>query len=94
MDTPKQTRGRPRNNDYRAHDARAVAIRARNAQAWLAQLGWCLDGHPEVLNYWLEVNPAMALEWRQQQRAMAVLLESLLRSLSAPVAPEGANGRE
>jgi hypothetical protein len=77
---------------YAAHDARAVAIRARNARSWLEQLGWCLGGHPDVLNYWLEVNPAMALEWRQGQRAMIVLLDSLLASLAATSA-DVAEGR-
>lgn len=88
MDTTKPKGGRPRRRPYAAHDARAVAIRARNAESWLQQLGWCLDGHPDVLNYWLEVRPAMALEWRQHQRAMLVLLDSLLASLSEQGAPD------
>lgn len=87
MEKPKPPVGRPRRRPFAAHDARAVAIRARNAESWLQQLGWCLDGHPEVLNYWLEVRPAMALEWRKHQRATLVLLDSLLSSLSEPIAP-------
>lgn len=87
MEKPKPKGGRPRRRPFAAHDARAVATRARNAESWLQQLGWCLDGHPDVLNYWLEVRPAMALEWRKHHRAMLVLLDSLLSSLSEPIAP-------
>lgn len=93
METPKPRGGRPRRRPYAAHDARAVAIRARNAESWIKQLGWCLDGRPDVLNYWLERRPAMALEWHVHQRAMLVLLDSLLSSLSEPIsADEGQAG--
>jgi alpha-amylase/alpha-mannosidase (GH57 family) len=60
---PKNNRtGRPRKRPYAAHDGRAVAIRARNAQHWLQQLRWRLDAEPEVLRH-LYVERRSDIQW-------------------------------
>jgi hypothetical protein len=88
MATPHNRTGRPRRRPFAAHDARAVAIRARNAVGWLDQFRWCLDGHPEVRAYFRQVRPDGYAYWQANESVVRGVLEVLLRDLQGPIAPD------
>jgi len=93
METPKPKGGRPRRRPFAAHDARAVTLRARNAIAWLDQFRWCLDGHPEVREYFRQVRPDGYEYWRANESVVRGVLQVLLRDLQDPMVPdEGSAG--
>jgi hypothetical protein len=88
MNKPPAGVGRPRKRPFAAHDARAVAIRARNARSYLQHLRWCLDGHPEVLAHFAMVAPEWSLWLTRNQPVMVETLSRLLAALQDPVAPD------
>jgi hypothetical protein len=88
MEKPNNRTGRPRRRPFAAHDARAVALRARNAIAWLDQFRWCLDGHPEVREYFRQVRPDGYEYWRANESVVRGVLQVLLRDIMDPTAPD------
>jgi predicted ArsR family transcriptional regulator len=87
MEKPKSTRGRPRKDQYRAHDARRARTYLRNAAGALTALRWELQRNDEVLRY-LYVERKRDLQWAMEVgRPLEETLQRLLHALDAQPAP-------
>lgn len=83
METPKTRRGRPRKDDYRAHDARRARTYLRNAASALTRLRWELQRNDDVLRY-LYVERKVDLKWAMEVgRPLEETLMRLMRALDA-----------
>jgi len=90
METPKTRRGRPRKDEYRAHDARRARTYLRNAAGALTALRWELQRNDDVLRY-LYVERKTDLQWAMETaRPLEETLNRLMYALDArPAGDEG-----
>lgn len=87
MTTPKPRRGRPRKDQYRAHDARRARTYLRNAAGALTGLRWELQRNDEVLRY-LYVERKSDLQWAMEViRPLEETLWRLTNALDTQPAP-------
>lgn len=88
MEKPKTRRGRARQNEYRAHDARRARTYLRNAASALTALRWELQRNDDVLRY-LYVERKSDVQWAMEVgRPLEETLMRLLHALDARQ-PEG-----
>jgi len=87
METLKTRRGRPRKDDYRAHDARRARTYLRNAASALHRLRWELQRNDDVLRH-LYVTQKSDLQWAMEVvRPLEETLKRLTYALDATAAP-------